>query len=228
MKRFNIKSAIVVLAVMVAALALVILVSNIIVCLSAGRYIYDRSELAELPDDFDCILVLGAGVYSDGTPTPMLNDRLVVAWEAYEAGRSDRLLMSGDHLYADYNEPGAMKKFAEEQGIDSKVIFLDHAGISTYDSIYRAVNIYGAKKILIVTQKYHLYRAVYLAKAVGAEAYGVSANLRSYLLQPKYTAREWAARVKDLALSVSKPEATYMGEKIDLSGDGSITDDIVN
>ena len=203
--------------------ALAVIVPNIIVCSSSSKYICDRSEISKLPNDFDCILVLGAGVYSDGTPTPMLNDRLVVACEAYEAGKSAKMIMSGDHLNADYNEPTAMKRFAIEQGVESKVIFLDHAGINTYDSVYRAINLYGAKKILIVTQKYHLYRAIFIAKALGAEAWGVSANLRSYIGQPKYTARELLARVKYVGLSISKPEATYMGEKIDLSGDGDDT-----
>lgn len=208
----------------IAALGLLaVLIPNLIVCSSSAGKIYNREEISNLPNDFDCILVLGAGVYADGTPTPMLNDRLVVACEAYEAGCSDRMIMSGDHLYADYNEPGAMKSFAVEQGISSKVIFLDHAGISTYDSIYRAIKLYGAEKILIVTQKYHLYRAIYLANSLGAEAYGVSANLRRYFGQPKYTVREWVARVKDTMLSIAKPEATYMGEKFDLSGDGDIT-----
>ena len=204
-------------------MVLAVLIPNILLCASSAKYIYDRNEIAELDGDFDCILVLGAGVYSDGTPTPMLNDRLVVACEAYESGRSDRLIMSGDHLFSDYDEPGAMKRFAIEQGIDSKVIFLDHAGISTYDSVYRAIKIYGAEKILIVTQKYHLYRAIYLAQSLGAEAYGVSANLRGYMGQPKYTVREWVARVKDFAMAIAKPEATYMGDKIDLLGDGDTT-----
>ena len=223
MKFAKSKYIIITLSVIASLCLLVVLIPNLIVCLSSSNRIYEREEISDLPKDFDCILVLGAGVYSDGTPTPMLNDRLVVACEAYETGCSDRMIMSGDHLYADYNEPGAMKTFAVEQGIDSKVIFLDHAGISTYDSVYRAINIYGAKKILIVTQKYHLYRAIYLANSLGAEAYGVSANLRRYLGQPKYTVREWAARLKDMTLSITKPEATYMGEKIDLSGDGDIT-----
>ena len=210
--------------VIAVLMTMVIIISNIIMCASASKYIYDRDEVSKLPNDFDCILVLGAGIYADGTPTPMLNDRLVVACEAYEYGCSDRMIMSGDHLHADYNEPGAMKSFAVEQGISDKVIFLDHAGISTYDSIYRAINIYGAEKILIVTQKYHLYRAIYIAQALGAEAYGVSASIRPYFYQPKYTVREWAARVKDTLLSITKPEATYMGEKIDLSGDGAVID----
>ncbi len=223
MKRINLKHVLIGGISLVAIGVLAVLIPNIIVCASSSGYIVDREDISKLDKDFDCILVLGAGVYSDGTPTPMLNDRLVVACDAYESGLSERMIMSGDHLNADYDEPTAMKKFAVEQGIESKVIFLDHAGINTYDSVYRAVKLYGAKKILIVTQKYHLYRAIYLAKALGAEAYGVSANLRSYMGQPKYTVREWAARVKDLAMSIVKPEATYMGDKIDLSGDGDTT-----
>lgn len=214
----------VVLASMVSLFLLALLIPNVIVCASSGKYIFEREEIESLPDDFDCILVLGAGLYSDGTPKPMLSDRLVVACEAYEAGLSTRLLMSGDHRHDSYNEPKAMKTFAKEQGIDADVIFLDHAGLSTYDSVYRAVHIYGAKKILIVTQKYHLYRAVYIAKALGAEAYGVSSSLRSYIMQPKFTAREWAARVKDFLFTIVKPEATHMGEKIDLSQPAWITD----
>lgn len=223
MKRIKFKRTVVVLIVVILLLLTVVFVPNAVMLLNGMGRIYERNEISQLPTDFDCILVLGAGVYSDGTPTPMLNDRLVVACEAYESGLSDRILMSGDHLEEDYNEPGAMKKFAIEQGIESNVIFLDHAGISTYDSVYRAIEIYGAKKILIVTQKYHLYRAVWLARSLGAEAYGVSANLRSYIGQPKYTVREWAARVKDFALSISKPSATHMGDKIELSGNGDTT-----
>ena len=223
LKQFKHKYFLIAIVMLGALMVLAVLIPNVVVCASSAKYIYDRNEIAELDNDFDCILVLGAGVYSDGTPTPMLNDRLVVACETYEAGRSDRFIMSGDHLFSDYNEPGAMKKFAMEQGIDSKVIFLDHAGISTYDSVYRAIKLYGAEKILIVTQKYHLYRAIYLSQSLGAEAYGVSANLRSYMGQPKYTVREWAARVKDFAMAIAKPEATYMGDKIDLWGDGDIT-----
>ena len=218
-----IKNSFAICASLVAIALIIVVVPNAIMLASAGRCIVQPKEVGKLESDFDCILVLGAGVYSDKTPTPMLNDRLVVACEAYELGLSDRIIMSGDHRTDDYNEPAAMKKFAIEQGIDSKVIFMDHAGVSTYDSIYRAINIFGAKKILIVTQEYHLYRAIFIARSLGAEAYGVSANLRSYMKQPIYTAREWGARVKDMALSILRPQAETMGERIDLSGDGDLT-----
>lgn len=212
------------LAAMAVLFVLALLVPNVIVCAKSAKYVYEPEDIEGLPTDFDCILVLGAGLYANGTPKPMLGDRLTVACDAYKAGLSERLLMSGDHLYESYNEPKAMKNFAKEQGIDANVIFLDHAGASTYDSVYRAINIFGAKKILIVTQEYHLYRAVYIARALGAETYGVSSSLRSYTLQVKFSVREWAARVKDFLFSIVKPEAAYMGEKIDLSQPAWITD----
>lgn len=217
------KTLIIILVSVMLLGAFAVLLPNIIICGTANKYVYDTENIGEVEGKFDCILVLGAGVYSDGTPTPMLRDRLTVAIEAYNSGLSDRILMSGDHINDDYDEVGAMKRFVEDNGVDGKVIFLDHAGISTYDSVYRAINVFGAEKILIVTQKYHLYRAVYLARSMGAEVYGVSADLREYRGQPMYTAREIIARVKDLAMSLFMPEATYMGEKIDLFGDGSVT-----
>ena len=218
------KNSAAVCAALTAMVLIITLVPNAIVIASTERYIVDRNQTNKLDGKFDCILVLGAGVYSDGTPTPMLKDRLTVACEAYELGLSDKIIMSGDHVDDSYNEPAAMKRFAIEQGIDSKVVFLDHAGISTYDSIYRAIKIFGAKKILVVTQKYHLHRAIYIARSLGAEAYGVSANLRSYVKQPIYTTREWGARIKDSLLSIFKPKAKVMGDAIDLSGNGDLTD----
>lgn len=219
----RIKIAIIIFLSLVIFIFLAVFLINLLICGSANKYIYDSDEIDEIEGDFDCILVLGAGVYSDGSPTPMLSDRLTVAIEAYNKGLSDRILMSGDHLNEDYDEVGAMRRFATENGVDSKVIFLDHAGISTYDSVYRAVNVFGAEKILIITQKYHLYRAVYLAQQMGIEACGISASLREYRGQPVYTVREIAARIKDFAMAIANPEATYMGEAIDLLGDGSIT-----
>jgi vancomycin permeability regulator SanA len=100
---------------------------------------------------------------------------------------------------------------------------MDHAGLSTYESIYRAKEIFGAKKILIITQEYHLYRAISIAESLGVEAYGISADLREYSGQVKYSARELLARTKDFFTSIFKPEPTYLGDKIDLSGDGNVT-----
>ncbi len=185
----------------------------------------DAAEIGEV----DCILVLGCKVQSDGTPSHMLNDRLEVGTALYyglsEGGKGTKLLMSGDHGTAEYDEVGAMKAFAIEKGIGSSEIFMDHAGFSTYESIYRAKEIFGAKKIIIVTQKYHLYRALHIADALGVEAYGVSADLRSYTGQLKFSAREVLARNKDLLTAIFKPEPTYLGEPISLDGSGDVTND---
>lgn len=124
----------------------------------------------------DCILILGAGV-KDGKPKPMLRDRLLTGIELYKSGAAEKIIMSGDHGRADYDEVNVMRAFALEQGVSAEDIFLDHAGFSTYDSVYRAKNIFGAENIIIVSQKYHLYRALYIAKKLDVKAAGVSANL---------------------------------------------------
>ena len=210
-------------ASLVLLLFLMILIVNWLVMGRAKDYIVEADKAAALNADFDCILVLGAGVRADGSPSDMLTDRLKVGLELYSAGASDRILMSGDHMSANYDEVGAMKKFAIDAGVPSNVIFLDHAGLSTYESMWRAKELYGAENILIVTQGYHLYRAVYIARALGMNAYGVSADLRTYRTQLLQDVRESVARVKDFLYVLAKPEPTYLGEKVDLTGDGDST-----
>ena len=173
--------------------------------------------------DVDCILVLGCGVYSNGTPTSMLADRLQRGVELYQSGAGPKLLMSGDHGQADYDEVNVMKNYALKEGIPSSDIFMDHAGFSTYESMYRARDIFQAKKIIIVTQKYHLYRALYIARALGLEAYGVPADYRIYAEQSARDFREILARNKDFLTSLFKPLPTYLGEAIPVSGDGNLT-----
>ena len=125
--------------------------------------------------DADCILVLGCGVREDGSPSLMLRDRLEKGIELYKAGTAPKLLMSGDHGRKDYDEVNLMKDYAKERGIPSEDIFMDHAGFSTYDSMVRAKDIFCAEKVIVVSQEYHLYRALYLAEKLGLDAYGVSA-----------------------------------------------------
>jgi SanA protein len=175
--------------------------------------------------DADCILVLGCGLDQDGTPSPMLSDRLQRGIEIFKAGGSNRLLMSGDHGRDEYDEVNAMKKFAVEHGVESEAVFMDHAGFSTYESVYRAKEIFKAKKVILVTQEYHLYRALYVAKSLGLEAYGVSTEPRSYMAQKYYEAREMLARVKDFLTSIFKPRPNFLGEAIPVHGDGNITND---
>ena len=128
----------------------------------------------------DAILVLGARVWNNGQPSGILKDRINTGVALYESGVSDRLLMSGDHGQEDYDEVNAMKEYAIELGVPAEVIFMDHAGFSTYESVYRARDIFQVKTVVIVSQQYHLYRALYIARALGLDAYGVSCDTRAY------------------------------------------------
>lgn len=217
------------LAVLCIGLELAVMVGIAVplVGVSIARAEQDRVITREAAIDmggFDCILVLGAGVRSDGSPSDMLSDRMDTGIALYLGGASDRLLMSGDHGRSDYDEVNAMKQGAVNAGIDPDAVFCDHAGFSTYDSIYRARDIFSAKRVLIVSQEYHLYRALYIAEKLGLEAYGVSADLRSYRGQSYRDLRECAARFKDFFMAQIKPEPTYLGERIPLDGPGSATD----
>lgn len=182
-------------------------------------------EAAAALEDVDCILVLGCGVHDDGSPSDMLHDRLRRSVELYELGTAPKLLMTGDHGRVGYDEVDTMKSFAVDAGIASEDVFMDHAGFSTYESMYRAKEIFRAKKIVIVSQGYHLYRAIYIAEQLGMEAYGVGADYRRYRNQAAMDFREVLARVKDAATCMLLPEPTYLGETIPIWGDGNLTND---
>ncbi len=201
-----------------------LLLANAHVKSSTKARILSAEQAAEL-DGVDCIVVLGCLVKADGTPSDMLADRIAVGVTLYENGTSPKLLMSGDHGQKEYDEVNTMKTCAIDAGVPSEDIFMDHAGFSTYESIYRAKEIFGADKIVIVTQEYHLHRALYIANALGIEAYGVSADLRTYAGQTKRDVREILARIKDMGYSLLKPEPTYLGEPISLDGSGDVTND---
>lgn len=182
------------------------------------------AEEATQISDADCIIVLGCRVWSDNTPSAMLSDRLKRGVELYKAGAAPKLLMSGDHGREDYDEVNVMRKYAEEEGVDSKDIFTDHAGFSTYETMYRAKEVFKAKKVIIVTQSYHLYRAVYDAEKLGLEAVGVVSYERDYdNKQPYRDIREIAARCKDFIYCIFKPKPTYLGEVIPINGDGEMS-----
>ena len=135
---------------------------------STADQILSPEEAATLTD-VDCILVLGCYVHDSGRPSDMLADRLRRGIELYQSGAAPKLLMSGDHGQKDYNEVKAMKLEAMDEGIPSEDIFMDHAGFSTYESIFRARDVFAADKIIIVTQEYHLYRALHVANALGIQ-----------------------------------------------------------
>ena len=214
------------LGVVVAALALVCALAaaglSIYVCFQAKPYLMTAEDTAAL-EQVDAILVLGCGVRPDGTPSLMLRDRLEMGLKLYEAGAAPKLLMSGDHGRVEYDEVNAMRDYALERGVPSEDVFMDHAGFSTYESMYRARDIFQCEKILIVSQRYHLYRAVYDARALGLEAYGVAAEDIAYTGQVMREAREILARDKDFFYCIFKPEPTYLGEAIPVSGDGNAT-----
>ena len=210
-------------AVLAAAAVCAVLVFGIdfYVKQKAKPYILTPEEAGE---GYDCVLVLGCGVWGD-TPSHMLEDRLLEGISLCQSGASKKLLMSGDHGRKGYDEVNVMKKFAVDRGIRSEDVFMDHAGFSTYESMYRAKEIFKAEKILIVTQDYHLYRAIYDARALGLEAYGVASNPRSYGGQLYRDIREILARNKDFIYSIIKPEPTYLGEAIPVQGNGNLTND---
>ena len=189
-----------------------------------GKYILSPEAATGL-GEIDCILVLGCGVRDDGTPSHMLEDRLRRGVELYKAGVAPKLLMSGDHGRTDYDEVNTMKQYAIDAGVPSEDIFMDHAGFSTYESMHRAKNIFCAEKILIVTQEYHLYRAIYAARALGLEAYGVDCDYRTYSGQLYRDIREILARDKDFFTAIFHPKPTYGGETIPVFGSGDLTND---
>lgn len=192
--------------------------------LSTQDRILTQEQAAQLTD-VDCIVVLGCLVHNDGTPSHMLEDRLKRGVALYQQGAAPKLLMSGDHGTVSYDEVDAMKQYAVNAGVSSEDVFMDHAGFSTYETVYRAKAIFGADKIIIVSQQYHLYRALHVADALGIDAYGVSADYRSYTGQVMRDVREILARGKDFVMGIFKPEPTYLGEMIPISGNGELTHD---
>lgn len=217
------KKIVTVLVSAAVLLAATVFVPNFIVIKKSESNIVALEEAAEL-SDVDCAVILGAGV-RDGKPTPMLRDRLLVGIDLYKSGGVKKLIMSGDHGSTDYDEVNIMKSFAVDRGVPDEDIFMDHAGFSTYETIYRAREIFEADNIIIVSQKYHLYRALYIAEKLGIKSVGVSADLDTYRGQTKRDLREILARDKDFLKCIFKPKPTYLGDKIPVSGDGNLTND---
>ena len=223
-KKSIIKKILLVLVGIVLVVSLCVLGVNIFVKSSVSDKIVTVEKAKDL--NADCIIVLGAGLRPDGNPTWMLEDRIKVGDELYKNHAAPKIIMSGDHGRESYDEVNAMKKYAMSEGVPSKDIFMDHAGFETYDTMYRARDVFVAKKVIIVTQKYHLYRAMYAAKKLGLDAYGVSATKRKYdNKQWIRDIREWLARVKIFGKCITKPKPKYLGKKIDLKGSGDVTND---
>ena len=184
---------------------------------------YSKNITKNPSQTYDCILVLGCGVKDDGTPSDMLMDRILTGVELYEQGVAPVIIMSGDHGKENYDEVNTMKNYAIKLGVPAEKIFLDHAGFSTYESMYRAKAIFGVKSAAIVTQEYHLYRAMHDAKTFGIDTTGVPADKHKYYGQTARDIREIIARNKDFLFCLFKPKPTYLGKSISLSSDGNVT-----
>ena len=175
---------------------------------------YLRTDVAKVSAK-PIAIVFGAGVWEDGTPTPMLADRVQAAVDLYKAGRVDKLLMTGDNSSADYNEVQAMQDYAEAQGVPINNIILDYAGFSTYESCYRAKEIFGITQAVLVTQNFHLARAVYTCRQLGVEAIGLGTPDWGKFRQKsmiRYSFREFLAVLKALwEVRVTRPKPTFLG-----------------
>ncbi len=183
------------------------LLINLYVILNTTSNIIIKEEYQQLKD-VDYILVLGASVRRE-RPSPMLEDRLKKAIELYNINTQNKILVTGDHTKEDYDEVTIMKNYLLENNIPEEKIIMDPAGVSTYDSIFRVQKQLKAKKIIIVSQKYHLYRALYIANSLGIEAYGVPADDIKYKGATYREVREILARNKDFIKSIIKPTSYY-------------------
>lgn len=223
-KKLLMKFTITIAGLVTIGLAMFFIINSVVVD-SASKYVYPIEDIAQM-DKAECVLVLGARVYQDESLSPVLKDRVDYAIAIYQAGKADKILFTGDHGQTDYDEVNAMMDYAIEKGVLKTDIFLDHAGFSTYDSIYRARDVFCVTDVIIVTQKFHLSRAVYIARQLGLNAYGVNADPRKYLNAKYDSFRENFARVKDFFyVNVFKPEPKYLGDAIPIFGDSGETHD---
>lgn len=170
-------------------------------------------------------LVLGASVRPDKSLSPILQDRVDKAYELYEKGIIKRFLLSGDHGQEDYDEVNAMKSYLNKKGVPDSDIFLDHAGFDTYDSMFRAREVFQIEKAIVITQKFHLPRAIYVGRKMGLELQGYVADNREYPGNAHFTRREWLANIKAwIELNIEK-SPTYSGSAIPITGDSSLSHD---
>lgn len=206
---------------------LIIILIGIIYIFAINAYVVIKTKnniIETVETKYEAIVVLGCAVWGN-KPSPMLQDRLDTAIKLYEEGAAPKIIMSGDHTRENHDEVNIMKNYAVSKGVPSEDVFMDHAGISTYDSIYRVKYIFNLENILIVTQKYHLFRSLYISQKFEIKADGISANPRKYTNATYREIREVLARNKDYIKTIIKPPAKVMGETISVMGSGDITND---
>jgi SanA protein len=207
-------------AAAVAAGLAAVVAANLVVVWSAASHTVGLDDLPRR----QAAIVLGAWARPDGEPSDALADRLEAGLELYRAGVVGKLLLSGDHGREKYDEVNAMRRYVLEAGVPREDVFLDHAGFSTYETMYRARDVFQVRDAVIVTQDFHLARSVYTARALGIDAVGYRAAPRRYTTTLRMTVREWLARCKALLeLHALRPAPRYLGEAIPITGDGRAT-----
>ena len=187
---------------------------------SAKKYMLNEASDAPV---CDAVMVLGAMVYSSGRPSPILRDRLDYGYELYAEGKAGKILVSGDHGQKEYDEVNTMKNYLMGMGVPGEDIFMDHAGFNTYDSMYRAKEIFQIKSLLISTQRYHMGRAIFIARSLGIDAYGYPSEDKPEYPMASMIAREVFARVKAYWDTLIKRPPRLLGDVIPIGGDGNAT-----
>lgn len=194
---------------------------NISYAINEDKDTFSNSEINNMKDfGADCIMILGAGIKDDKTPTPMLKDRLDTGIMLYKAGVASKLLLTGDNGSKEHNEIHVMLNYAKDAGVPEEDIFCDHAGFSTFDSMYRAKNIFQVSTLIVVTQTYHEYRSLYIGEKLGLKVMGVASDQVKYAGQPMREIREVLARVKDVFKGMIKSKSILGGEVIPINGSG--------
>lgn len=167
-----------------------------------------------------CIMILGCGIIDYNSPSPMMKDRLDTGIAMYKQGIAPKILLTGDNGTVSHNEIHVMLQYAKNAGVPKEDIFCDHAGFSTYDSVYRAKKIFRVKSMVVVTQTYHMYRALYISNQMGVSAKGVASDQVNYRGQKKRDMREVLARVKDYFKIKGNKKSLLGGEEIPITGSG--------
>ena len=214
-KNWFLRLLVVLIALAMIGVLLVMLINNRVKSQTKDDILYAMQADMEIN-----AVSLQCGIEDEETPSPMLKDRLDTGIKLYTEGIVPKILLTGDNGQAGHNEIHVMLKYTREAGVPENDIFCDHAGFSTYDSMYRAADIFKVQRAIIVTQKYHEYRALYIAKKLGIEVCGVAAEQDSYFGQSYRELREILARDKDFVKAILRQKATYGGEAIPISGSG--------
>lgn len=188
---------------------------------AAGAVFRRPADVPRMP----VAIVFGAKVWRSG-PSHILEDRLEAGVQLYRLRKVSKLLLSGDHGRQEYDEVNAMRSYALQRGIPPEDVFLDHAGFRTYDTLYRARDVFGVRSAVLVTNDFHLPRALYTARRLGLEVVGLASDARVYQDQRRNEYREFlACALAWVQLNVTRPRPRYLGAKIDITGDGRVTHD---